>query len=156
MWVWLPHLPFHCWSDDALRCIRNSIRKYIDWAERKENIFSCVRIFVEVDLEKGILEAILISLDNWQLVQQLDYKQLPFKCKVCHEYGHFVKNCKKVDNPNSSGMNKKDQWQEVSWNFGPYGSKNLSSAGPSKGPASKTRLLSVPRMAQKICPLVDL
>jgi hypothetical protein len=42
-----------------------------------------------VDLEKGILEVVLISLDNWQHVQQLDYEKLPFKCKIFHEYGHF-------------------------------------------------------------------
>jgi hypothetical protein len=54
VWVCLSCLPLHCWSDDALRCIGNSIGKYIDWVEPKENIFSCARICVEVDLEKGI------------------------------------------------------------------------------------------------------
>lgn len=28
-------------------------------------------------------------------IQQLDYEQLPFKCKVCHEYGHFANRCSK-------------------------------------------------------------
>jgi hypothetical protein len=32
--------------------------------EPKENMFSCVMICVEVDLEKGILEALLMTLDN--------------------------------------------------------------------------------------------
>jgi len=39
------------------------------------------RVCVEVDLVKGILEAIKLSLDGWTHVQQLDYEQLPFKCK---------------------------------------------------------------------------
>ena len=38
--VHFSHLPLHYWSDDALRCIRNPLGKYIDWAVPKENIFS--------------------------------------------------------------------------------------------------------------------
>jgi hypothetical protein len=64
VWVHLPHLPLHFWSDDTLRCIGNSIGKYIDRAEPKEKIFSYARICVEVDLEKGIPKAVLISLYN--------------------------------------------------------------------------------------------
>jgi hypothetical protein len=116
VWVWLLHL-LHCWSDDALRCIGNSIGRYIDCAKPKENIFSCARICVKVDLEKGILEAMVISLDNWQHVQQLDYKQLPFKCKIYHEYGHFARNCKKADS-SPVGPGREVQWQAVSRKFG--------------------------------------
>jgi hypothetical protein len=32
---------------------------------------------------------------NWKHIQKLDYKQLSFKCKPCHEYGHFAKDYKK-------------------------------------------------------------
>lgn len=28
-------------------------------------------------------------------IQQLNYEQIPFKCKVCHEYGHFANRCTK-------------------------------------------------------------
>jgi len=30
VWVRLPHLPLHCWNDDALRIIGNFIGRYID------------------------------------------------------------------------------------------------------------------------------
>jgi hypothetical protein len=33
VWVELPHIPLHCWSDDALRSIGNSIGRYIDKVE---------------------------------------------------------------------------------------------------------------------------
>lgn len=60
------------------------------------------KIWVEVDVEKGLLEAICLSLDNWTHAQQLDYEQLPFKCKIWHEYGHFAKNCKKNQTRNQA------------------------------------------------------
>jgi hypothetical protein len=39
--------------------------------------FAC--IYVEVDLEKGLSEAIQLTLDDWTYVQQVDYEQFPFK-----------------------------------------------------------------------------
>jgi hypothetical protein len=64
VWVWFSHLPLHDWNDDAIHYIGNSIGHYIDRVEPKENIFSCARICIEVDLEKGIPKAMVISLDN--------------------------------------------------------------------------------------------
>ena len=31
----------------------------------------------------------------WHHFQQLDYEQLPFKCRHCHEHDHFQRNCPK-------------------------------------------------------------
>jgi hypothetical protein len=44
VWVWLPLLPLHCWSDDALKRIGNFIDRFIENPEPKENLFSCVEI----------------------------------------------------------------------------------------------------------------
>jgi hypothetical protein len=41
---------------------------------------------------KGTTRGHLVTLDNWSYIQQVDYEQLPFKCKTCHEYGNFAKN----------------------------------------------------------------
>ena len=54
-------------------------------------MFSCARICVEVDLEKGIPEAINLSIDEWNHMQTMDYEKISFKCKYCHKYGHFAK-----------------------------------------------------------------
>lgn len=51
-------------------------------------------MYVEVDIEKGITEAIHLNLDSWKHYQILDYEQLPFRCNACHEYMHFSKNYK--------------------------------------------------------------
>jgi len=64
VWVLLPHLLLHCWNGDSLRSIENSPGCYIDKYEPKDGMFAYARICVEVDLEKGLLEAILLTLNN--------------------------------------------------------------------------------------------
>ena len=94
VWVGFPHLPLHCWNSESLEAIGNTLGKYIDKAERREQ-YTCSRICVEVDLEEGLPEAIKLKVADWTHVQELDYKQLPFKCIHCHGYGHFARSCKK-------------------------------------------------------------
>lgn len=91
----LPHLPLHCWGDDLVRTIGNAVGKYIDRRKPKDNTHAYIRICVEVDLEKGLPEVIRIKVDEWTHIQQLDYEKILFKCKVCHEYGHFANRCSK-------------------------------------------------------------
>jgi hypothetical protein len=55
LWVLLPHLPLHCWDDDFAHRIGNSLGRYVDRMEPKDNMYACVRISVEVDLERGLL-----------------------------------------------------------------------------------------------------
>jgi len=55
----------------------------------------CDQIYLGVDIEKGFPKDIQLTLDNWSYVQNVDYEKLSFKCKACHEYGHFEKNCSK-------------------------------------------------------------
>jgi hypothetical protein len=93
IWVRLPFLPLHCWNDETLKNIGNSLEKYIDRTEPREGIQACARLCVEVDLEKGPPEAIQLTLDDWSYMQQLDYEQIQFKFKACHEYRHFTKIC---------------------------------------------------------------
>jgi hypothetical protein len=64
---------------------------------------------VEVDLEVGLPEAIKLKVGEWQHYQKLDYEQLPFKCRGCHEYGHFQRNCPK--NPSKEKENG-EGWQQ--------------------------------------------
>ena len=54
VWVQLSHLPFHFWGDEVLKSIGDTLGKFIDRDERKSSMYSCARICVEVDLEKGV------------------------------------------------------------------------------------------------------
>ena len=94
VWVRLLHLPLNYWNLESLEAIGNTLGKYIDRVERREQ-YTCARICVEVDLEVGFPEAIKFIVADWSHVQELDYEQLPFKCRHCHGYGHFSRSCKK-------------------------------------------------------------
>jgi hypothetical protein len=110
VWVRLPFLPLHCWNDETIKNIGNTLGRFIDRAEPRDRLQSCARLCVEVDLEKGLPEAIQLTLDGWSYIQTVDYEKLPFKCKACHEYGHFAKNCPKatLENPENKAP---EQWQ---------------------------------------------
>jgi hypothetical protein len=108
VWVRLPNLSIHCWNPSSLQAIGNGLGQYIDRADPKDQ-YSCARICVEVDLEVGLPEAIKLKVGEWQHYQKLDYEQLPFKCRGCHEYDHFQRNCPK--NP-SKEKEDGEGWQQ--------------------------------------------
>jgi hypothetical protein len=108
VWVRLPNLPIHCWNSSSLQAIGNGLGHYIDRDDPKDQ-YSCARICVEVDLEIGLPEAVKLKVGEWQHLQKLDYEQLSFKCRGCHEYGHFQRNCPKTPNTEKAG---EEGWQQ--------------------------------------------
>ena len=111
VWVRLPHLPLHCWNLESLEAIGNTLGKYIDRAELKDQ-YSCARICLEVDLEIGLPEEIKLNVAEWSYVQELNYEQIPFKCRHCHGYGHFAHNCKEKTEVQMENEKAK-QWTQV-------------------------------------------
>eukprot|EP00253_Pinus_taeda_P028094 PITA_28094 len=139
VWVRLPHLPLHCWNQKSFQIIGNALGKYIDQAARKDQ-YSCARICVEVDLEEGLPEAIKLTVAGWSYVQELDYEQLPFKCKHCHSHGHFAKNCKKRAEEQAEKQNG-EQWTLVQ--------KNASSKKKGNGKGSTEEVPSPSKANQE-------
>jgi hypothetical protein len=111
VWVCLPHLPLHCWNPKSLEAIGNTLGKYINKDDRKEQ-YSCVRICVEVDLEVGLPKAIQLKVADWSYIQELNYEQLPFKCRYCHGYGHFARHYKNKAEEEVENL-KGNQWTQV-------------------------------------------
>ena len=95
-----------------MKAIVKSLDKYIDKVEPKGPLFSYARICVEVELEKGLLEIVSLCMDGWEHSQKVDYEQLSFKCRKCHEYGHFVKKCPKAVRENLEKTHE-EGWQQV-------------------------------------------
>ena len=114
----------HCWNPKSLKAIGDALGKYIDMASPKDQ-YACARICVEVDLEAGLPEAINLTVGNWSHIQKLDYEQLPFKCRGCHEYVHFIRNCPKTPDQQEKG----DGWHRVNRSR----AKNQNGGGPKRG-----------------------
>ena len=51
-------------------------------------------------------------MDGWEFYQKVYYEQLPFKCRKCHEYGHFVKNYPKSPQEEAE-KNPEEGWQQA-------------------------------------------
>ena len=62
IWVRLPHLPLHIWGKISLADISNKLGRYLDSGDPKGGQFTCSRICVEVNLKKGLPEALKLTL----------------------------------------------------------------------------------------------
>ena len=84
--VHLPHLPLITSDHKTLEATANSVGKCFHRANTNANMYvsSCISV-------QGILEAIVLYVDNKAHIQKLYYDHIPFKCMGFHEYGYFAK-----------------------------------------------------------------
>jgi hypothetical protein len=54
VWVRLPFLLLHCWNDETIKNIGNTLERFINRAEPRDGFQYYARLCVEVDLEKGL------------------------------------------------------------------------------------------------------
>jgi hypothetical protein len=52
--VRLPFLPLHCWNDETIINIGNALGNCIDRVEPREGLQACVRLHMQLDMEKGL------------------------------------------------------------------------------------------------------
>ena len=75
--------------------IGNSIGRHLgvarDTMEGSMAVYA--RICVEMDLSQPLPAEMEIELVGLSWIQQLDYEALPFRCRVCHKYGHLARFC---------------------------------------------------------------
>lgn len=98
---------------------------------------------MEVDLEAGLPEAVKITVGEWQHYQKLDYEQLPFKCRTCHERGHFQRNC-----PKALARTKEDEegWKEIKRGKAIPRSTEKKNVGPMGKPQTKPKANEAPKV----------
>lgn len=58
-----------------------------------KKVFSNACICVEIDLNNPLLNSLEFFFGSSSWVQPLDYESLPFRCQICHEYGHLQFKC---------------------------------------------------------------
>ena len=99
-------LPSEYWDMESLRDIGNSIGEFVKVAEQTkiQRYMTYAHICVYMDLSKDLPKAISLNWEDEEWIQNIDYEQLPFRCRICHEYGHFGRNCPKgaLEQPVSS------------------------------------------------------
>jgi len=66
-------------EDGALKAIGDKLGRFINQTKQKKT-YILVPKFVEVNMEKGLPNALEINMDDWNHHQVVDYGQLPFKC----------------------------------------------------------------------------
>jgi len=96
IWVRLPGLPPYYWEEKYFKSIGNKIgefleadNSYLDTRQRK-----MARILVNINVREGLGEEVDIVFGPFQHTQKLDYENIPFRCRRCHDYGHLVEDCK--------------------------------------------------------------
>lgn len=140
MWVRLPNLQMHCWNWESLKHIGNTLGKFIDRTNNKDQ-YKCDRICIEVDLEVGLLEAVKIRVGSWTHVQKLDYEQLLFKCRKFQVYGHFARNYPKNIEVEKG---RDESWTQVKISKNAHKSNrsgNTNGNGPQASPRNQTPIM---------------
>lgn len=105
LWVRLPRLPLHYWSEDVLIRIGNALGSYLHhdrtFVESKNRTLA--RVLVQLDTREGLEEKITLQWGKYSRTQILDYEGVPFRCRWCHRVGHLYKefplNRKPEDSP---------------------------------------------------------
>ena len=69
--------------------------KYVKTLEAtlKGRYTSYVRICIDMDVLGVLPEAISLEFKDEEWIQSINYKQIPFRCRRCHEHGHLIREC---------------------------------------------------------------
>jgi hypothetical protein len=46
-----------------------------------------------MDVSGALPEAISLEFRDEEWIQNIDYEQIPFRCRRCHEHGHLIREC---------------------------------------------------------------
>lgn len=90
IWVRLPGLPLHFWSEDVFKHIGNALGTYLDYD--KSNM-AMARILVDLDKHKGWVENLQIQWRNTCCIQILNYEEVPYRCRGCHKIWPWFNYC---------------------------------------------------------------
>jgi len=96
IWVRLPAFPLQYWEEKYFKAVGNMIGEYLEadksYIETKKK--KIARILVNINVRDGLGEELDMTLGTVCHTQKLDYENVPFRCRRCHEYGHLVAECK--------------------------------------------------------------
>ena len=84
LWVRLLNLPLHLWLDLVLEAMGDAIGDFQMVDSKSSDILhtTYARILMVVDVSKGLRKKIKLEVPNSSWIQILDYKGIPFRCRV--------------------------------------------------------------------------
>ncbi len=111
VWIRLYSLPWEYWEETSLKEIRNSIGEFVRVAEETRLCLhtSYARICVYMDLKQPLPDTVSFFHEDTEWVQVIDYEQVPFRCRRCHDIGHLYRDFplnKTPNNPPNDGFTK--------------------------------------------------
>lgn len=118
VWIRLYSLPWEYWEEKSLQEIGNAIGKFVRVAEETKlcKHTSYARICVYMDLKQPLPDTVSFFHEVSEWVQVIDYEQVPFRCRKCHDIGHLYRDCplnKIPSSPDRSDNNTPDGFTKV-------------------------------------------
>lgn len=95
VWIRLFSLPIDYWVLNALKQIGDKLGTFVKASEAtlQKRYTSYARICVELDVSRALHEGVWLEYRDEEYFQALDYEQIPFRCRKCHEHGHLIRDC---------------------------------------------------------------
>eukprot|EP00253_Pinus_taeda_P009631 PITA_09631 len=95
VWVILFGLPDEFWDPEILEGIGNTIGSFVKTAEvtKRGKYNAYARICVYINLAEPLLDNVKVEYYDTVWKQPIDYEHIPFRCRICHEYGHLYRQC---------------------------------------------------------------
>lgn len=93
VWIHLFVLPIDYWGYAALKQIGDKLGTFIKASEAtlQRRYTSCTRICVEMNVSGALHEGLWLEYRDEDYFQAIDYEQIPFRCRKCHENGHLIR-----------------------------------------------------------------
>jgi hypothetical protein len=95
VWINLYSLPLDYWLPSTFEAIGNKLGKFVKASDAtlKGKYTSFARICIEMDVSGALLEAIFLEFRDDEWIQNIDYEEIPFRCRRCHEHGNLYREC---------------------------------------------------------------
>jgi len=105
-------LPLEYWIPKTLNRIGDSLIKLIKISKEtlQGRYKAYTKICVEMDVSGTLPEAFKLQFRDEFLLQPMDYENIPFRCRRCHEHGHLIREfpLRKVEE-----QNKEIDWKDA-------------------------------------------
>eukprot|EP00253_Pinus_taeda_P027077 PITA_27077 len=95
VWVRLFGLPDEFWDLEILEGIGNTIGSFVKAAEatKRGKYNAYARICVYINLGDPLPDNVEVEYHDTIWKQPIDYEHIPFRCRICHEYGNLYRQC---------------------------------------------------------------